>query len=80
MNRFSSSLVISLCLVGVTIGALVIGTTLVDLNADERTHIFAARKTLCESLTIEYALLAASGKSSAMEGALRALVAHDSRP
>ena len=78
MNRFSSSLVISLCLVGVTIGALLIGTALVDLNADERTHVFAARKTLCESLAIEYALLAASGKSSAMEGALRALVAHDS--
>ncbi len=78
MNRFSPSLVISLCLVGVTIGALVIGTALVDLNADERTHVFAARKTLCESLAIEYAILAASGKSSAMEGALRVLVAHDS--
>lgn len=77
MNRFSPSLVISLCLVGVTIGALVIGTALVDLNADERTHVFAARKTLCESLAIEYAILAASGQQSALEGALKALVARD---
>ncbi len=78
MNRFSPSLVISLCLVGVTIGALVIGTVLVDLNADEQTYVFTARKTLSESLAIEYAILAASGQQSALEGALRALVARDS--
>ncbi|WP_413936956.1 ATP-binding protein [Nitrospira sp. BLG_1] len=77
MNRFSPSLVISLCLVGITIGALVIGATLVDLDSDKRTHVFAARKTLSESLAIEYAILAASGQQSALEGALRALVARD---
>ncbi|HBR50077.1 MAG TPA: hypothetical protein DEA71_08320 [Nitrospira sp.] len=78
MNRFFPSLVISLCLVGVTIGALVIGATLVDLDSDKRTYVFAARKTLSESLAIEYAILAASGQQSALEGALRALVARDS--
>ncbi len=60
MNRFSPSLVISLCLVGITIGALVIGTTLVDLDSDNRAHVFAARKTLSESLAIEYAIQANS--------------------
>ncbi len=78
MNRLSPIPVISLCLVGVTIGALVIGEALVDLESDERTHVFAARKTLCESLAIQYAILAASGQSSTIDGALRALVAHDS--
>ena len=77
MNRFSPSLVISLCLVGITIGALVIGAMLVDLDSDKRTHVFAARKTLSESLAIEYAILAASGQQSALERALRALVARD---
>ena len=77
MNRLSPILVISLCLVGITIGALVIGATLVDLDSDKRTHVFAARKTLSESLAIEYAILAASGQQSALEGALRALVARD---
>ncbi len=77
MNRLSPTLVISLCLVGITIGALVIGTTLVDLDSDNRTHVFAARKTLSESLAIEYAILAASGQQSALEGAMKALVARD---
>ncbi|MBL8073172.1 MAG: PAS domain-containing protein [Nitrospira sp.] len=77
MNRLSPTLVISLCLVGITIGALAIGTTLVDLDSDNRTHVFAARKTLSESLAIEYAILAASGQQSALEGAMKALVARD---
>ena len=77
MNRLSPTLVISLCLVGITIGALVIGTTLVDLDSDNRTHVFAARKTLSESLAIEYAILTASGQQSALEGAMKALVARD---
>lgn len=77
MNRLSPTVVISLCLVGITIGALVIGTTLVDLDSDNRTHVFAARKTLSESLAIEYAILAASGQQSALEGAMKALVARD---
>jgi signal transduction histidine kinase len=77
MTRFVPILVISLGLVGITIGALVIGATLVDLDSDKRTHVFAARKTLSESLAIEYAILAASGQQSALEGALRALVARD---
>ena len=78
MNRLSPILVISLCLVGVTIGALVIGEALVDLESDERTHVFAARKTLCESLAIQYAIFSASGQQSAVDGALKALVAHES--
>ena len=78
MNRFSPSLVISLCLVGITIGALVIGATLVDLDSDKRTHVFAARKTLSESLAIEYAIFAASSQQSVLEESMRALVAHDS--
>ncbi|MBX9660987.1 MAG: hypothetical protein K2X00_20715, partial [Nitrospiraceae bacterium] len=78
MNRLSPTLVISLCLVGVTIGALVIGEALVDLESSERTHVFAARKTLCESLAIQYAILAAAGKPSAIDGALGALVAQNS--
>ena len=77
MNRLSPTLVISLCLVGITIGALVIGTTLVDLDSGERMHVFTARKTLSESLAIEYAILAASGQQSALEGAMKALVARD---
>jgi signal transduction histidine kinase len=78
MNRIVPILVISLCLVGLTIGALVIGEALIDLNAEERTHVFAARKTLCESLAIQYAILAVSGKQSVLDGAMRALVTHES--
>lgn len=78
MKRFLPILVISLGLVGITIGALVIGAALVDLDSAERTHIFAARKTLSESLAIEYAILAASSQQSALESAVRALVAHES--
>ena len=78
MNRFSPILVISLCLVGVTIGAVVIGAALVDVDSDERIHVFAARKTLSESLAIEYAILAASKQQAALDGAMKALVTRDS--
>lgn len=78
MNRCSPILVICLCLVGLTIGALVIGEALVDLGSGERTQVFAARKTLGESLAIEYAILAASNQQSALGDAMRALVAHES--
>ncbi|OYT21028.1 MAG: hypothetical protein CCU26_03425, partial [Nitrospira sp. UW-LDO-01] len=78
MKRFLPILVISFGLVGITIGALVIGAALVDLDSAERTHIFAARKTLSESLAIEYAIFAASSQQSALESAVRALVAHES--
>lgn len=78
MNRFSPILVISVCLVGITIGALVIGAALVDMDSDERMHIFAARKTLGESLAIEYAILAASSQQSALDSAMRAVAAHES--
>ncbi|MFO0701139.1 MAG: ATP-binding protein [Nitrospira sp.] len=78
MNRSLPILVISLCLVGITIGALMIGEAVVDLDSGERTHIFAARKTLSESLAIEYAILAASSQQSVLEDAMRALVAHES--
>jgi hypothetical protein len=78
MKRFLPILVISLGLVGITIGALVIGAALVDLDSAERTHIFAARKTLSESLTIEYAILAASSQQSALESTVRTLMAHKS--
>ena len=78
MNRLSPILVICLCLVGVMIGALLIGEALVDLESEERTHIFSARKTLCESLAIQYAVFLASHQQSAVDGALKALVAHES--
>jgi len=78
MNRCSPILVICLCLVGLTIGALVIGEALVDLGSGERTQVFAARKTLGESLAVEYAILAASNQQSALGDAMRALVAHES--
>lgn len=48
------------------------------MDSGGRTHVFDARKTLCESLAIQYAILAASSQKSAIDGAMRALVAHDS--
>jgi len=78
MNRLSPTLIICLCLVGVMIGALLIGGTLVDLESDERTHVFAARKILSESLAIEYAILAASNQQASLEAAMRALISRDS--
>jgi signal transduction histidine kinase len=78
MNRFSPIVVICLCLVGITIGALVIGAVLVDMDSDERRHVFAARKTLAESLAVQYAILAASNQQSALDRAMKAMVAHES--
>ncbi|MDH4305485.1 MAG: ATP-binding protein [Nitrospira sp.] len=78
MNRFSPILVISVSLVGITIGALVVGAALVDMDSDERRHVFAARKTLAESLAIEYAILAASNQQSALDRAMKAVVADES--
>ena len=78
MNRLSPTLVICLCLVGVMIGALLVAETLVDLKSDERAHVFAARKTLSESLAIEYAILASSNQQASLDRAMRALVSRDS--
>ena len=78
MNRISPIVLISLCLVCVTIGAMLAGQALVGLTPDQRKEVFEARKTLCENLAVQYSLLAGSGQHTTIETAMRALVERNS--
>lgn len=74
MSRISPIVLISLCLVCVTIGAMLAGQAIVGFTPDQRKEVFEARKTLCENLAIQYSLLAASGQAATITAAMRALV------
>lgn len=74
MNRISPTVLISLCLVCVTIGAMLAGQAIVGLTPDKGKEVFEARKTLSENLAVQYSLLAASGQTTTIETAMRALV------
>lgn len=74
MSRISPIVFISLCLVCVTIGAMLAGQAIVGLTPDKGKEVFEARKTLSENLAVQYSLLAASGQTTTIETAMRALV------
>jgi PAS domain S-box-containing protein len=78
MNRISPIVLISLCLVFVTIGAMLAGQAIVGVTPDQPKEVFEARKTLCENLAVQYSLLAASGQIATIEMAMRALVERNS--
>lgn len=74
MSRISPIVLISLCLVCVTIGAMLTGQAIIGVTPDQRKEVFEARKTLCENLAVQYSLLAASGQTATIETAMHALV------
>ncbi len=74
MGRLSPIVLISVCLVCVTLGAMLAGDAIVGLTPDHDKPIFSARKALCENLAVQYSLLAASGQIDLIERAMQALV------
>lgn len=78
MDRLAPILVISLCLVCVTIGAMLAGDALVDVAPDQTSQVFATRKTLSEQLAVQYTVLVATGHLQTINAAMRALVAANS--
>lgn len=71
MSRISPIVLISFCLVCVTVGTMLAGQAIVGLTPDQRKEVFEARKTLCENLAVQYSLLAASGQTTTIETAMR---------
>lgn len=78
MDRLPPILVISLCLVCITIGAMLAGDALVGVAPDQTSQVFATRKTLSEQLAVQYTVLAATGHLQGIDAAMRALVAANS--
>ncbi len=78
MGRLSPVALISICLVCVTVGAMLAGDAIVGLAPDQAKQIFEARKALCENLAVQYSMLAARGQTDTIEIALRALVERNS--
>lgn len=74
MGRISPVVFISVCLVCVTVGAMLAGQAIIGLTPDKGKEVFEARKTLSENLAVQYSLLAASGQTVTIENAMRALV------
>ena len=78
MDRLASILVIGLCLVCITIGAMLAGDALVGVAPDQTRQVFAIRTTLSENLAVQYTVLAATGHPQVINAAMRALVAANS--
>jgi signal transduction histidine kinase len=78
MNRLSPIVLISFCLVCVTVGAMLTGDAIVGLAPDQAKQVFEARKALCENLAVQYSLLAASGQVTIIQTAMQALVERNS--
>jgi PAS domain S-box-containing protein len=78
MSRISPIVLISFCLVCVTIGAMLAGEAIVGVTPDQRKETFQARKALCENLAVQYSVLAASGQMATIETAMHALVERNS--
>lgn len=74
MARLSPIVLISFCLVCVTIGAMLAGESVVGLAPDQAKQVFDARKALCENLAVQYSVLAAANQISTIETAMRTLV------
>ncbi len=78
MGRLSPIVLISVCLVCVTIGAILAGDAIVGLAPDHAKQVFSARKALCENLAVQYSLLVSTGHLTTIETAMRALVERNS--
>lgn len=78
MSRISPIVFISLCLVSVTIAAMLAVGTIVGVGPDSGQDLSQGRKALCENLAVQYSLLAASGQTATIETAMRALVERNS--
>lgn len=78
MSRISPVVFISLCLVSVTIAAMLAVGTIVGVAPDSGKDVSEGRKALCENLAVQYSLLAASGQTTTIETAMRALVERNS--
>lgn len=74
MSRISPIVLISFCLVCVTIGVILAGDAIVGLTPDQSKQVFEARRALCENLAVQYSLLVAAGQAALIETAMRALV------
>ncbi len=78
MGRLSPIVLICVCLVCVTLGAMLAGDAIVGLAPDHTKQVFAARKALCENLAVQYSLLATGGHDDTIRTAMRALIERQS--
>jgi len=74
MRRFSPLILLSIGLVSLTVSIMLAGDALMGLIPNEQQQLFHQRKSLSETLAVQYSLLVQQGDIETIDVALRALV------